>query len=75
LEPAELRTARCTMFGQCLVDLIGVLVVLMRYPEDVEELSQDEVRYSFRFTLSFPPRVPNLCLSVSIELPPRFLAV
>ncbi|CAM9473964.1 unnamed protein product [Scytosiphon promiscuus] len=43
LEPAELRTARCTMFAQCLVGLIGVLLVLMRYPEDIDELSDDEV--------------------------------
>ena len=44
LEPPELRAARCGMFGQCLVGLIGVLIVLMRYPEDVDELSHDEVR-------------------------------
>ncbi|CAN0313886.1 unnamed protein product [Pylaiella littoralis] len=43
LEPPELRTVRCTMFGQCLVGLIGVLVVLMRYPEDIDELSDNEV--------------------------------
>eukprot|EP00752_Nemacystus_decipiens_P010447 g9307.t1 len=43
LQPPELRTARCGMFGPCLVGLIGVLVLLMRYPEDVDELSHDEV--------------------------------
>lgn len=43
LEPPELRTARCSMFGQCLVGLIAVLAVLLRYPEDVDELSHDEV--------------------------------
>ncbi|CAB1115460.1 unnamed protein product [Ectocarpus sp. CCAP 1310/34] len=43
LEPADLRTARCAMFGPCLVRLIGVLVVLMRYPEDVDELASDEI--------------------------------
>lgn len=43
LEPAELRNARYAMFGQCVVDLVGVLLVLMRYPEDVEQLSYDEV--------------------------------
>lgn len=31
------------MFGQCLAGLIGVLAGLMRYPEDVDELSHDEV--------------------------------
>ncbi|CAN0101819.1 unnamed protein product, partial [Ectocarpus sp. 12 AP-2014] len=43
LEPADLRTARCAMFGPCLIRLIGVLVVLMRYPEDVDELACDEI--------------------------------
>lgn len=31
------------MFGQCVIDLIGVLLVLMRYPKDIEQLSDDEV--------------------------------
>lgn len=44
LQPAELRNARYAMFGQCVMDLIGVLLVLMRYPEDVDQLSEDEVR-------------------------------
>lgn len=43
LEPVELREARRTMFGQCLVDLVGVLLSLMRYPEDVDQLPEDEV--------------------------------
>eukprot|EP00903_Cladosiphon_okamuranus_P011653 g10961.t1 len=43
LEPPELRKARFSMFGQCLVGLIGVLAVLMRFPEDVDELSRNEM--------------------------------
>lgn len=43
LEPLELREARGTMFGQCLVDLVGVLLSLMRYPEDIDQLPEDEV--------------------------------
>lgn len=43
LEPVELRNARYAMFGQSLVDLIAVLLELMRYPEDVDRLSEDEV--------------------------------
>lgn len=31
------------MFGQCLVDLVGVLLSLMRYPEDIDQLPEDEV--------------------------------
>lgn len=48
LEPADLRTARCAMFGPCLMRLIGVLMVLMRYPEDVDELAYDEVTFCRR---------------------------
>ena len=43
LEPAELRDARYAMFSQCVVDLVGVLLSLMRYPEDIDQLSADEV--------------------------------
>lgn len=43
LQPADLRNARYAMFGQCVMDLIEVLLVLMRYPEDVDQLSEDEV--------------------------------
>lgn len=32
------------MFEQSVVELVGVLLVLMRYPEDIEELSDDKVR-------------------------------
>ena len=44
MDPPELRAARCAMFEQCVVELVRVLVVLMRYPEDVEQMSEDEVR-------------------------------
>lgn len=42
------------MFGQCIIDLIGILLVLMRYPEDVEHLTDDKVRRPGHD--SFPPR-------------------
>lgn len=42
LDP-ELRDARYTMFLPCVVDLVGVLLVLMRYPDEIEQLSEAEV--------------------------------
>lgn len=39
------------MFGQCVVDLIGVLLVLMRYPEDVEQLNNDAVSLEMCLTI------------------------
>lgn len=63
LEPEELRNARYAMFGQCVVDLIGVLLVLMRYPEDVEQLSDDEVGFNEERGGGGGPRLLNESLA------------
>ncbi|CAM9622957.1 unnamed protein product [Discosporangium mesarthrocarpum] len=43
LEPYDLREKKVREFWPCLSELIKVLVVLMKYPEDMEQLSEAEI--------------------------------
>jgi hypothetical protein len=44
LEPRELKQSKLTAFAPSLTSLIEVLLRLMRYPEDIDQRTDDQVR-------------------------------